>query len=124
MKLPISYEDNEQVIEIDLEDLDRLCVCLSIEQIPESQEEKEALVRETFDKEFNKPDHSNWRRNSRNTVQMSLLTKNSEDPDADDALAVRARGDQGYYTDEDEIRKFEDEEQFKDDCRWVRDVFR
>lgn len=32
-------------------------------------------------------------------------------------------GDQGYCKDEDEIRKFEDEEQFKDDCRWVRDVF-
>ena len=124
MKLPISYEDNEQVIEIDLEDLDRLCVCLSIEQIPESQEEKEALVRETFDKEFNKPDHSNWRRHSRNTVQMSLLTKNSEDPDADDALAVRAFRDLGFHSDEDEIQRFEDAEQFKEDCRWVRDVLK
>lgn len=124
MKLPINYEDGEQVVEIDLEDLERLCICLSIEQIPETQEEKEALVRETFDKEFNKPDHSNWRRHSRNTVQMSLLTKNSADPDLDDALAVRALGDQGYYTDEEEIQKFEDAEEFTDDCRWVREALK
>jgi|GEM_PF-1884568 len=124
MKLPVNYEDGEQVVEIDLEDLERLCICLSIEQIPETQEEKEALVRETFDKEFNKPDHSNWRRHSRNTVQMSVLTKNSSDPDLDDALAVRAKDELGYYTDEEEIQKFEDAEQFKDDCRWVREVLK
>lgn len=124
MKLPVNYDDGEQVIEIDLEDLDRLCVCLSIEQIPETQEEKEALVIETFDREFNKPDHSNWRRHSRNTVQLSQITKNSEDPDADDALAVRAFGDQGYYSDEEEIQKLEDAEQFREDCKWVREVLK
>ena len=125
MKLMVRYESCRQYIELDTEQMDKLWLSLSLESVESiTEQEKEEMLQKAFDEEFNHDDYNSWHQSDRNCVQMSLLTKNSEDPDADDALAVRARGDQGYCTDEDEIRKFENEEQFKDDCRWVRDVLK
>ena len=125
MKIPFRYDKEYQTIEIDIEDMEKLWVSLNLEPAENlSMEEKEKRLMEAVEDQFNRPEYNSWHRSDRNSVQMSVLTKNSNDPNLDDALAVRARGDQGYCTDEDEIRKFEDEEQFKDDCRWVRDVFR
>ena len=125
MKIPFRYDKEYQTIEIDIEDMEKLWVSLNLEPAENlALEEKEKRLMEAVEDQFNRPEYNSWHRSDRNTVQMSVLTKNSTDPDLDDALAVRAKGDQGYYTDEDEIRKFEDEEQFKDDCRWVRDVLK
>ena len=125
MKLMVRYESCRQYIELDTEQMDKLWLSLSLESVESiTEQEKEEMLQKAFDEEFNHDDYNSWHQSDRNTVQMSLLTKNSEDPDADDALAVKAKGNQGYYSDEDEIRKFEDEEQFKDDCRWVRDVLK
>lgn len=124
MKLNIRYEERIQTIDIDEKAARKLWVSFDIVDQDCPEEEMEEILQRKFDEEFNRPEYNSWHRSDRNTVQMSVLTKNSEDPDADDALAVRAKGNLGYYSDEEEIRKFEDAEQFRTDCRWVRDVLK
>lgn len=93
MKIPFRYDKEYQTIEIDIEDMEKLWVSLNLEPAEKlSMEEKEKRLIEAVEDQFNRPENNSWHRSDRNTVQMSVLTKNSTDPDLDDALAVRARG--------------------------------
>ena len=60
MKLKIRYENEYQTITLDAETTEELWVSLSLEGEGLSQEEREKLVQEEWEKQFNRPDYNCW----------------------------------------------------------------
>ena len=67
MKLKIRFDKYFQSIELSEKEADEMWISLSIEEECDSQEEKERLIQEKFDEEFNKPELNNWRKHNRRT---------------------------------------------------------
>ena len=65
MKLKVRYEDKCQEIVISDEDLGQLMVCLGINADDVPEEEREQIVQEAFDVQFNRPDYNNWHKHDR-----------------------------------------------------------
>lgn len=61
MKLKIRFDKYYQTLELNEKETDQLWISLEIENNPSSKEEKEKLIQEKFDKEFNRPEYNNWR---------------------------------------------------------------
>lgn len=65
MKLKIRYEGEYQTINLDTEATEELWVSLSLEGEELTQEQREQLIQETFDKEFNRPEYNNYHKETR-----------------------------------------------------------
>ena len=59
MKLKVRYEESVQTINLDAEATEELWVSLSLEGCDLTQEEKERLIQEEWEKQFNRPDYNN-----------------------------------------------------------------
>ena len=66
MKLKIRYENEFQTIELDAKTIEEMRIILSID-VDEAmtQEEKEQLIQDEWDKQFNRPEYNNWHKESR-----------------------------------------------------------
>ena len=62
MKLKIRFNKYYQTLELNENEIEQLWISLSIEEECDSQEEKERLIQEKFDEEFNNPEYNNWRK--------------------------------------------------------------
>ncbi len=61
MKLKVRYENKFQTIELDAKSMDKMWVSLSLESDDNlTQEEKEMMIQEVFEKKFNKPEYNSW----------------------------------------------------------------
>lgn len=66
MKLKIRYENEFQTIELDAKATEQMWVTLSIESDSDvTQEEKEQLIQEEWDKQFNRPEYNVYHRETR-----------------------------------------------------------
>lgn len=65
MKLKIRYENEYQEVELDMEDMDKMCICLSIEATDLTDEEKEQRIQEVFEKDYNKPEYNIYHKETR-----------------------------------------------------------
>ena len=65
MKLKIQYENKKQTIELNAEDTNKLWVSLSLEGEGLSDKQKESMIQEEWNEQFNKPDYNNWHTNTR-----------------------------------------------------------
>jgi len=65
MKLKVRYENKQQEIEITDTDFGQLMVSLGIKAGDIPQSEKEQMVQEAFDVQFNRPDYNNWHQHNR-----------------------------------------------------------
>ena len=65
MKLKIRYENEIQVIELNEKDTEALWVSLSLAGEGLSQKEKEELIQETWEEQYNKPDYNQYHRETR-----------------------------------------------------------
>ena len=84
MKLRIRYEDTYQTLELDAEDTQNLWVTLSLEGDDVTQEEKEDMSREAWEREFNRPDYNSWHKFNRHRG-YSKAQPGEEDEDTDNA---------------------------------------
>ena len=66
MKLKVRFEDKFQTIELDAKATEEMWITLSIEADEDmTQEEKEQLIQDEWDKQFNRPEYNNWHRETR-----------------------------------------------------------
>lgn len=65
MKLRIRYENEIQTIELNKKDTETLWVSLSLEGEGLSQKEKEELIQETWEEQYNRPDYNQYHRETR-----------------------------------------------------------
>ena len=65
MRLKVVYENKAQCLEINDEAMTQLTVCLGINASNVTDEEKEQMVQEAFDAQFNRPDYNNWHKMDR-----------------------------------------------------------
>ena len=65
MKLKVRYENKFEQIELTVEEENQLWVCLELEDIEVTQEEKERMLQEKFDIDFNRPEYNERHRETR-----------------------------------------------------------
>lgn len=66
MKLKVRFEDKFQTIELDAKATEEMWIILSIEADEDiTQEEKEQLIQDEWDKQFNRPEYNNWHKETR-----------------------------------------------------------
>ncbi|WP_373207870.1 hypothetical protein [Clostridium paraputrificum] len=85
MKLKIRYENEFQTIELDAKATEEMWVTLSIETDGAvTQDEKEQLIQEEWDKQFNRPEYNSWHKADRHRG-YSCAKSDDEDEEMDDS---------------------------------------
>lgn len=80
MKIRVRYENGYQTLEADAE---KLWISLSLEGSENlTQEEKENLIQDAFEEQFNKPEYNNWHKFDRH--RGNLKTPFRKDDEAED----------------------------------------
>lgn len=60
MKLKVRYDESVQTIDLDAEATEQLWVSLSLEGDDLTQKEREQMIQEEWEKQFNRPDYNSW----------------------------------------------------------------
>ena len=85
MKLKVRFEDKFQTIELDAKATEEMWVTLSIETDGAvTQDEKEQLIQEEWDKQFNRPEYNSWHKADRHRG-YSCAKSDDEDEEMDDS---------------------------------------
>ena len=76
MKLKIRYENSFQTIELDAKATDEMWVSLSLDCDEEiTQEERERLIQDAWDEQYNKPEYNNWHKQNRHSGIAKMRNK-------------------------------------------------
>ena len=101
MKLRIRYDDTFQTIDLDNAATEELWVSLNIEEQPETQEEKEQLIQEEFEKQYNKPEYNNWHKFDRHRgFSKAKPDEDSDECTGDEPLMSEVADDRIFRKDE------------------------
>lgn len=65
MKLKVRYDESVQTIDLDAEATEQLWVSLSLEGDDLTQDQKEQMIQEEWEKQFNRPDYNSWHKFNR-----------------------------------------------------------
>ena len=85
MKLKIRYEDKYQTVEVNSEEMWLSLSLGSDEEL--TQQQKEELIQETFEEQFNKPEYNNWHKFDRHRGNLKRpFRKDDEDADESDGM--------------------------------------
>ncbi len=105
MKLKVVYENKAQYLEINDEELARLTVSLGINASGATHEEKEQMVQEAFDAQFNRTDYNNWHKMERHWGNPETKG-DSDEKDYNNGLGIN----DGYDQFAEEEKRWEEEE--------------
>ncbi len=85
MKIKVRYENEYQTLEVDTEEM---WVKLSLESDKYiTQKEKEVLIQDAFDEQFNKPEYNNWHKFDRHRGNLKRqFRKDDETEDESDGM--------------------------------------
>ena len=85
MKLKIRYENKYQTVEVNS---DEMWVSLSLESDENlTQEEKENMIQEAFEEQFNRPEYNSWHKFNRHRGNLKKqFRKDDEEGDESDGL--------------------------------------
>ncbi|MGI6412525.1 MAG: hypothetical protein ACOXZ5_02485 [Syntrophomonadaceae bacterium] len=87
MKLKIRFDKYFQSIDLNEKETEEMWISLSIEEEYDSQEEKEKLIQEKFNEEFNKPEFNNWRKHNRRlSMPKKPFRKDDQEEDLTDHM--------------------------------------
>ena len=113
MKLKIRFDKYFQSIELNEKETEEMWISLSMEEEYDSQEEKEKLIQEKFNEEFNKPEFNNWRKHNRRlSMPKKPFRKDDQEVDETDHM--------DYFPDySDEIAR-EKKEEYEHICEIIR----
>ena len=80
MKLKIRYENDFQTIELDAKATDEMWVSLSLDCNEDiTQEEKERLIQNAWNEQYNKPEYNNWHKFDRHRGFSKVRTDDETD---------------------------------------------
>ncbi|WP_147564908.1 RNA polymerase sigma factor [Clostridium tyrobutyricum] len=115
MKLKIRYEQKYEIVEVNSEEM---WVSLSLEGSEElTQEEKETLIQDAFEEQFNKPEYNNWHKFDRHRGNLKKqFRKDDEDAAESDGMDTVADNSQ----EAERNRKYE----YEDLCQKLREVLK
>lgn len=127
MKLRIRYENDFQTIELDAKATDEMWVCLSLDCDEDmTQEEKEKLIQDSFDEQYNKPEYNIYHRETRHLEDAKMRNKEGvEEVNTDEAIMARAIDKSVFTKSSDELEtKLDHENQYEYYCGWIRKVLK
>lgn len=111
MNLKIRYENKYQTVEVNS---DEMWVSLSLEGDDNlTQEEKETMIQETFEEQFNRPEYNSWHKFNRHRGDLKKQFC-KDDEDADDSDGLDTVGD--YSQEEERNSQYE----YEDLCLRIR----
>lgn len=125
MKLKIRYENEYQTIVLSRKDAEDLWVSLSLEGEGLTEAEREVLIQDAWDEEYNKPDYNNWHKHE----QREGFYKGQMHEDDGTGFAGEGGGtwceplpsevrNPGIFTkDMDELER---KQEYEDICSWIR----
>lgn len=111
MKLKIRYENKYQTVEVNSEEM---WISLSLESEENlTQEEKETMIQEAFEEQFNRPEYNSWHKFNRHRGNLKKQFR-KDDEDTDESDGLDAVGD--YSQDEERNSQYE----YEDLCLRIR----
>lgn len=120
MKLKVRYDESVQTIDLDAAATQELWVSLSLEGDDLTQDEKERLIQEEWEKQFNRPDYNSWHNFDRHRGYSKAQPGKEDDEDDCDTsepLMIEVADDRIFRRDEiDRDRR----ESYEAICQWVR----
>ena len=122
MKLKIRYDNEVQTIDLNAADTEQLWVSLSLDGEGLSQDERERMIQEAFEKQFNRPDYNSWHRLDRHRGASKARPgkdDDAEDFESDEPLMSEVADDRIFRRDELARAEGEDYEAI---CQWIRTV--
>lgn len=115
MKLKIRYEQKYEIVEVNSEEM---WVSLSLEGSEDlTQEEKETLIQDAFEEQFNKPEYNNWHKFDRYRGNLKKQFRK------DDEVAVDGDG-MDTVADNSQEEKLNRQYEYEDLCQKLRDVLK
>ena len=121
MKLKICYENKYQTIVLNDQDTETLWVSLSIEGEGLSQEEKEQLIQDAWEEQFNKPDYNNWHAETRHLGNAMMKGKDGiVEVNTDEAIMDKS-ADKSMFTRS--LDTVENQFSYEIWCGKIRDAF-
>lgn len=122
MKLTVFYDNDQQVIELSSEDVEKFWVSLEIEGAALTQAEKEKRIQEVFNELFNRPEYNNWHRETRRLGRSCAKPageKEEKDLNFSEPLVDEVMDPRIFYQDE---IKIENDLEYEEICKWVRET--
>ena len=115
MKLKIRYEQKYEIVEVNSEEM---WVSLSLEGSEDlTQKEKETLIQDAFEEQFNKPEYNNWHKFDRHRGNLKKQFRK------DDEVAVDGDG-MDTVADNSQEEKLNSQYEYEDLCKKLRDVLK
>lgn len=115
MKLKIRYEQKYEIVEVSSEEM---WVSLSLEGSEDlTQEEKETLIQDAFEEQFNKPEYNNWHKFNRHRGNLKKQFR-KDDEDADDSDGMDTVADNSQE------EKLNRQYEYEDLCQKLREVLK
>lgn len=115
MKLKIRYEQKYEIVEVNSEEM---WVSLSLEGSEDlTQEEKETLIQDAFEEQFNKPEYNNWHKFDRHRGNLKKQFRK------DDEVAVDGDG-MDTVADNSQEEKLNRQYEYEDLCQKLCDVLK
>lgn len=122
MKLEIRYDNTVQNIDLDAEETEQLWVSLSLEGEGLTQAQREKMIQDEWNEQYNKPEYNNWHKFDRHRgFSKAQPGKDDDEDDADtsEPLMKEVADDRIFRKDEIERDR---RESYDAICQWVRKV--
>lgn len=115
MKLKIRYEQKYEIVEVNSEEM---WVSLSLEGSEDlTHKEKETLIQDAFEEQFNKPEYNNWHKFDRHRGNLKKQFRK------DDEVAVDGDG-MDTVADNSQEEKLNRQYEYEDLCQKLREVLK
>ena len=120
MKLKVRYDESVQTIDLDAAATEQLWVSLSLEGDDLTQDEKEKMIQDEWNEQYNKPDYNSWHKFDRHRgYSKAQPGDDEEDVDTSEPLMKEVADDRIFRKDEIERDR---RESYEEICQWVRKV--
>ena len=120
MKLKVRYDESVQTIDLDAEATEQLWVSLSLEGEDLTQKERERMIQDAFEEQFNRPDYNSWHKFDRHRGYSKAQPgkdDGEDDVDTSEPLMSEVADDRIFRRDEIERERCES---YEDICEKVR----
>lgn len=122
MKLEVRYDNTVQTIDLDAAATEALWVSLSLDGEGLSQSEREKMIQDEWNEQYNKPDYNNWHkfwRHHGDSKAQPGKDDTEDEVDTSEPLMKEVMDDRVFR--QDEIKR-EESESYEEICQWVRKI--
>lgn len=122
MKLEVRYDNTVQTIDLDSATTEELWVSLSLDGEGLSQAEREKMIQDEWNEQYNKPDYNNWHkfwRHHGDSKAQPGKDDAEDEVDTSEPLMKEVMDERVFR--QDEIKR-EESESYEEICQWVRKI--